>query len=274
VSSRDKDIFAQIVEMAVPAGGCVVILAEAYVDESGTHDGSPMLAIGGYMFKREQAARFSRDWKKILDQYGLTAAHMTDAVHCAQDYKRAGMTLAECDQCNRRLIENTKRRTMFGFGVSVDPLRYAEIVGTANNAPSAYTFCLMGCMTIIRRWIERTAFDGYVAYVFESGHDRQQEAHRFISDALLYTESAKEKHRYASHNFIDKKLALPLQAADMLAWHYYHYHFRKVTMGIETPRKDFTALIRDQDVCIEHNDESLLRFRNEIVEPGWFIGRY
>ena len=273
MSIHDPDLFEQLVNLAVPAGGCVVILAEAYVDESGTHDDSPMLAVGGYVFKREQAGRFSRDWQKVLDRYGLPAAHMTDAVHCAADYKRARMTMNDCIECNRSLIENIKRRTMFGFGVSVDPRKYEEIVGSEKNAPSAYSFCLMGCLTIIRRWIERNAFKGHFAYVFEAGHNRQGEASRFIGDAILVSDRSKERHRYASHNFIDKKLALPLQAADMLAWHYHHYHARKLA-GIDKPRADFSALIRPQDVCIEHNDESLRRFRKEIVDDGWLIGRY
>ena len=200
---------------------------EAYVDESGTHANSPMLAMGGYMFTLEQSARFSRDWQKVLDSFGLPAAHMTDAVHCSGHYARAGMTMVDCVECNRSLIENIKRRTLFGFGVSVDPQMYSEIVGKENNAPSAYSFCLMGCLTIIRRWIERKSFQGRVSYFFEAGHQRQGEANRFITGAILTSERAKVRHRYASHKFVEKTQAPPLQAADMLAWHYHHYHARK-----------------------------------------------
>lgn len=232
-----------------------------------------MLAMGGYMFTQEQAGRFSRDWKKVLDSYGLPAAHMTDAVHCSGHYARAGMTMVECAECNRSLIENIKRRTLFGFGVSVDPQMYSEIVGNENNAPSAYSFCLMGCLTIIRRWIERKVFVGKVSYVFEAGHQNQREANRFITDAILASDRAKFKHRYGRHKFVDKNQALPLQAADMLAWHYHHYHARKV-LGHDKPRADFTALIRPKDVCIEHNEASLRRFRNEIVDESWLVGRY
>jgi hypothetical protein len=255
-------------------GGCAVIYAEAYIDESGTHRGSPMLAVGGYLFRREQAERFSRDSQKVLDSFGVPSAHMTDAVHCLGAYKDAGMVKDDCDKFNRLLIENIRRRTMFGFGVSVDPTKYAAIVGRENNAPSAYSFCLMGCLTIISRWVKRTKFQGYIAYVFEAGHERQAEANRFLADAILASDHSKAKHRYASHNFIDKKLALPLQAADMLAWQYHHYHYRKVVKGIDKPRMDFTALIRSKDMSIEHNDESLQRFRDQIVQPGWLTGRY
>jgi hypothetical protein len=249
-----------------------VIFTEAFVDESGTHEGSAMLTVAGYMFRQDQARLFSRDWKKVLDHYGLPAAHMTDAVHCAGDYKRAGLVMADCDLCNRRLIENIKRRTIFGFGVSVDPEMYERIVGRENNAPSPYTFALQGCFTIIRRWAKRTSFDGSISYIFEAGHNSASEASRYI-DMLLASPESKEVHRYARHSFLDKRLARELQAADMLAWQYQHFHARKA-VGIDRPRKDYAALIRDKDVCIDHTEESLRRFRTDIIDQGWLVDRY
>ncbi|WP_168196025.1 DUF3800 domain-containing protein [Novosphingobium sp. EMRT-2] len=249
-----------------------MIFAEAYVDESGTHDGSPMLTVAGYMFKREQARRFSRDWEKVLSKHGLPFAHQTDCATGNGHYK--AMCKDERITVQSALIEHIKRRTIFGFGVSVDPRAYTEIVGIENNAPSAYTFALQGCFTIIRRWVERTNFAGYIAYVFEAGHASEAEAARYIRDALLKSDSAKQKHRYVSHNFIDKRFALPLQAADMLAWQYHHYLARRIEKGITNPRADFSALIRKKDVCIEHNNDSLVRFRKEVVDEGWLTGRY
>jgi hypothetical protein len=267
-------IFDWMVEATVPFGGAVVIFAEVYVDESGTHDGSPMLTVAGYLFEREQARKFSRDWQKVLDKYGLPAAHMTDAVRCEQDYKKAGMELADCDKCNRLLIENIKRRTRLGFGASVDPAAYARIVGTANNAPSAYTYALQSCFVMIRRWAAETNFEGDIAYFFEAGHASQSEADRYFRAALLASERAKAKNHYAGHAFLDKRKALPLQAADMLAWQYHHYHARKAKCGISTRRADFSALLRPHDVCTEHRDEELERFRDMIVNAGWLVGRY
>lgn len=251
-----------------------MIFSEAYIDESGTHDGSPILTVAGYLFERTQARRFERDWGKVLDKYGLPYAHMKEAVCCKGVYKDAGMTIGDCENSNRLLIQNIKKRTRFGFGVSVDPAMYSRIVGHYNNAPSAYSFALQGCFTIIRRWVERTGYNGSIAYVFEAGHASQGEANRYIADALLGSNSAKAKHRYASHNFICKRLAKPLHAADMLAWHYHHFIARRIERGIEKPRADFAALVRDKDVSIAHDEESLIRFRKQIVDEGWLVGRY
>jgi hypothetical protein len=45
----------------------LVTLAEAYIDESGSHDGSPLLCLAGYIFTDRRARRFSRLFQPILD---------------------------------------------------------------------------------------------------------------------------------------------------------------------------------------------------------------
>lgn len=247
---------------------------EAYMDESGTHEGAEPTVVAGFVFKHEQAIRFSRDWQKVLDHYRLPYSHMKEASGIGGIYKAAGMSKDDCAKCNSLLIENTKRRSIFSFGASVHQEMYRGIVGKEQNAPSAYTFCLMSCMTILRRWAERSSYKGRIPYFFEAGNEREGEAQRFVKDALLDCDRAKEKARYASHDSIDKRLALPLQAADFLAWQFHHHHSRRAKIPNVRTRADFNALLRPRDNCIEHDETSLRRFRDELVALGWFVGRY
>jgi hypothetical protein len=262
----DLTLFERIVELA---GSDIVMIAEAFIDESGTHHGSPMMTVAGYLFKQAQARRFSRDWRKTLDKYGLPAAHQTDCANGNGDYKK--MSMDDRIAVGRLLIENIKRRTLYGFGVSVDPSAYERIVGRENNAPSCYAFALLHCFVLLSRWAKETSFDGKITYVFEAGHGSQSEANRFL-DAIL-EQGSRLSGFYAGHAFLDKQQALELQAADMLAWQYQHSHARR-KQGHDKPRADFMAMLRPQDTCIEHTDETLTRFRDEIVQPGWLIGRY
>jgi hypothetical protein len=64
-----------------PAEGDLVELLECYFDESGSHDGSPILCVGGYVFEREHCKALDLGWKQILDQYQLPFFHMTDCAH-------------------------------------------------------------------------------------------------------------------------------------------------------------------------------------------------
>lgn len=249
-----------------------MINGEVYVDESGTHDRSPILTVAGYLFESQQARRFSRDWQQDLNSIPLPFAHQTDCATGNGNY--ADLSMDSRVRSEKLLIENIKRRSRFGFGACVDPHAYGRIVGTANNAPSAYTYALQSCFVILGRWAARTRFSGQISYYFEAGHRSQGEADRYFRDALLESERSKLKHRYAGHSFVDKREALPLQAADLLAWQYQHYHARRIEKGILKPRADFEALMRNCDVCIEHDDAALHRFKDQIVDEGWLIDRY
>lgn len=55
-----------------------VVLIEAYFDESGTHDGSPVMVIGGFLIESEEARKLELAWKVMLDRYGIEFFHMTD----------------------------------------------------------------------------------------------------------------------------------------------------------------------------------------------------
>lgn len=237
----------------------MVAFSHVYIDESGTHDGSPVLTMSGYLFRSEQAKRFGRDWQKELDRLGLPCAHMTDCATGNGDY--AGFTVEKRLESEIKLIEHIKRRSVFGFSVSLQPERYAEILAGETEAPSPYTFALMGCLSVVRRWVERTDYTGKIAYFFEAGHRHQKEANGYLNDVVTKNELAAERFAYVAHSFVDKRAAPPLQAADMLAWQTHHYHARWLKGHVEA-RKDFLALIRPGDVTLNYLDASLLQFRD------------
>lgn len=266
MSAHDLNPFERIVELS---GSAIVIVRKAFIDESGTHDGSPIMTVAGYLFKQEQARRFSRDWRKVLEKFQIPAAHQTDCATGNGDYK--GMSMSDRIKVSTKLIENIRRRSSYGFGVSIDPAAYDRIVGQVNNAPSAYSYALLQCFALLSRWAEKSGFEGKITYIFEAGHASQREASRFL-DSILSSGSRLSRF-YAGHSFISKECALELQAADMLAWQYQHFHARR-KHGHDKARKDFLALLRPHDSCIDHTDESLTQFRDQIIEPGWLIGRY
>lgn len=255
----DEPLFCGLLDAVLPNGGWVVALSHVYIDESGTHGSSPILTMGGFLFRSEQARLFSRDWAKDLAKFNLPYAHMAD---CALGFGHyAKMDVAERVAVEKRLIEHIKRRSVFGFSVSLDPVRYAEILDGETEAPSPYTFALMGCLTVVRRWVDRTQYPGKIAYFFEAGHEHQHEANGYLYDVMKGNPNSVQKLAYVSHSFVDKREAPPLQAADMLAWQHHHFHCRK-RQGHLVARKDFMALLRHGDVALDYVDASILEFRD------------
>src|SRR5690606_12087401 len=72
---------------------------------------------------------------------------------------------------------------------------------------------------------------------------------------------------YQSHAFLDKRNALPLQAADLLAW-LHRNHLIKLREGRGKPRADLLALVRPRDMAGEITRELLLMARAHMEQGG------
>lgn len=238
-------------------------MANLYFDESGTHQGSRLMTVAGYWLEEPQSDRFSRDWAKQLAKFGLTHAHMTDCALGFGEYRN--LTLQQRIDTGKRLIENIKRRSRFGFTVTINPNEYAEVVGSIPHAPTCYTHCLMTLFHGVTKFADANKYDGKINYFFEAGHESQKEADLYLSAIPLHGEDWVRATRYGKHGFLDKKEALPLQAADMLAWQTRHYFERRID-GHFKPRKDLVALVRPFDLNVEFHSNAILAVRDSILE--------
>lgn len=242
-----------------------MVLSEVYFDESGTHAGSPMITMAGYLFKREQAQRFSRDWAKCLERLGLPAAHMTDCATGNGDY--ASMSMSQRVLSEKLLIETIKKRSVLGFSFAVDPQLYDEVMGPFAATMSAYSYLLTVAVAGVRQWANTAGFQGRISYFFESGHQHASEANQYMNMIAKYGPDVADFMFYNAHAFLDKKDALPLQAADMLAW-LHRNHIMKAQAGRTKPRADFLALVRPKDLAGEITREHLLMTRAHFERGG------
>src|SRR5207245_2725076 len=53
----------------------VFCVLHAYLDDSGTHDSSPICVVAGYFGTEEQWKAFDRKWRKTLDDNGQKEFH-------------------------------------------------------------------------------------------------------------------------------------------------------------------------------------------------------
>jgi len=63
----------------------------------------------------------------------------------------------------------------------------------------------------------------------------------------------KDIYRYGSHSFVEKRIGLPLQAADLLAWQY------ATNYGRSMPRLDFDSLIQHPHHLRHYSQDDLQR---------------
>jgi hypothetical protein len=249
---NESDALSSIAGALLPQEGWVVVIYHAYFDESGTHAGSPFMSMAGYVMTSDQARKFSRDWPKQLRKIGISCAHMTDCANGRGEY--TALSLEQRVRSEELLIGLIKRRTIFGICATISQSSYEEkTAGLPKNVPSAYTFLLLTLATKIRDVAEQRQFRGKIAYFFEAGHAKAEEANRYMGAIPIMGRKSIEHHYYAGHAFVDKRTAPPLQAADMLAWQLRHYRIRSLA-GHDRPRADLVALGRPVDLQVHIED--------------------
>ena len=213
-------------------------LAEVYVDESGTHDGSPVLCVAGYVFYRRHALEFTKKHSADLKRIGVPYFHAKECNPGRGAYAEISKEGRLWSQTS--LIKKTREFTQYGFAASVNEAEFDSVVGSNGYAHNAYSFLLWMGLCAVGNWIERVNFQGKVSYIFEAGHKHQGKANALMNEIFLAPD-LREKFRYGQHGFSPKECAVPLQSADLFAWHWFTDH--KKRLAGKPRRKDLDALI-------------------------------
>ena len=230
-------------------------LFEAYFDESGSHDGSSVLCLAGYLFDEVASLQLDGEWKTVLDDYSLPFFRMSACAHGTYPFE--SLSMQQRIDCETRLIHIIKRHMRLGVTVTVNEAEYSEWSAPEHIFGSAYTWCCYMCLVGIGNWIKRANFQGEMAYFFEAGHRNQSEA-----NAVMAGISNTPGLNYHSHSFIQKDVR-PLQAADLLAWQAATQRKRS-DRGITTMRKDFAVLVSEKTYTRHGNKQIFDDYRERL----------
>lgn len=253
--------FGRLLDVVLPGDGWIVAFAEVYMDES--YDDSlspPVLTVAGYLFRKQKAKEFTREWRAFLRLKRLPYFHANECAH------GVGVFTGRTDnaEIEKKLIELIKRYSAFGFGVNVPMEDYRKRLPTLDGMPSSpYGFALFAAMTQVRKWTERQNFNGQIAYFFESGY-RIGDANNFIS-WIFESERVRSNEKYRSHSFVPKETPA-LQSADLLAYLWHVESKRKNRPGRRPVRKDFLALIRPEDKLISYDAMTFAQLYSALAE--------
>src|SRR5208282_2655323 len=227
----------------------------AYFDESGTHAGSPVLAVAGYMGFADKWARFEEKWERVLKAYSVEVPfHMTDFENRQQGFKHLeGRTR---NQFFTQLVRIISEAALFGFGAAVSLADYEKLVKgpVKNSLGTPYTLCTQQCLLLVSRWMDEFLYEGQVAYFFEAGVLRASETAE-VWQKIIKDDKERRRCKALSIRFASKRDLRPLQAADILAYETWK-HLKNTLAG--SPRQRRESL----NVLLSHN-----------IYRGRFIGR-
>jgi hypothetical protein len=241
-----ENVAQLLADVLLPRGGLVVVLLQAYFDESIGHalvaeDGKkrkvPILCVAGYILEAQQAQLLNQEWVATLRQFDLPYFHMVDCAHGNPPFDKLNKRQRALVASN--MIGTIKRRTIHGYASAVNVEHFKHIAPKSPLIGSAYSLCATTMLVAVQSLIgQRAGVD--VAYFFEAGYDSQSEANRIMTQ-IFRVPQLRKASGYTSHTFVDKRLFPGVQAADLLAWHFYT-DIRRGMEGKDTYRADFGSL--------------------------------
>lgn len=213
---------------------------EAYLDESGTHDGAPVLCVAGYLFTSERGQALDVAWRGLLEKHRVPFFHMVDCVHGNGPF--AHLSRDERVAAEREAIAAIRDHMLFGAATTVNEPDY-DTWSARQELGSAYTYCCWQNLKIMHLWLTENSIDGDIAYFFEAGSAFEGEAAN-IMQIVSGNDDLRKEFRYASHSFVSKEVRL-IQTPDIFAWLHAN-HFTRLEKGEKRPRKDYKALVESR----------------------------
>jgi hypothetical protein len=101
------------------------MILTAYIDEAGTHGGSPVTVMGGYVARLGQWRHFDEKWDGLLKRNALTHLHTIEMLQANGQFR----TGWDQQRALALIIKSNKiidRYTMFGISAFVSDRDYKE----------------------------------------------------------------------------------------------------------------------------------------------------
>ena len=229
-----------------------VMMVQAYFDESGTHDGSPVMCVAGYVFDAQQCLCLDQEWADALGAYGLNQFHAVECAHGVGAF--AALNKKDRNDLTIRLIGIIKRRMRLGVAVSLSDTDFGKVPPPQYDRGGPYMFCVMQVLAGVVAWADKYSYQGEISYFFESGHKHEKLAHQSIKELqsrLLESRSM----RVHSVTFGGKSDFRPLQAADILAYEWCKELKRKnIRQEKYRPMRAALESLLDQSHIAQHFD--------------------
>ena len=235
--------------------GDLALVLQSYFDESIS---GPVLCVAGYVYTKRDARLLERDWAAMLRRWKLPYFRMSACAHRSEPFNK--LTRDQCILVQTKAIGLVKKYAQFGVAVSINEDEYKAAMPSTDGLPphikvfidGAYELCVWLCMQRVRiAVVEQFGHhDARIGYFFEQGHAHQSRANRLMQ-AILSTPEIAAAYRSIGFGFVPKEAGGPVQAADLLAWHW--AKDRKSQSEGRPRRKDLASLI-ERAVTYMHVD--------------------
>jgi Protein of unknown function (DUF3800) len=197
----------------------------AYFDDSGTHDVSTFVLLGGLYGTEEQWSAFDQAWRLKLaaplpDKPALKRFHMFDCQHGEGEFIRYSKPERDAlihDMRNIIMASGVHGYCCGGSRMDWDDLVTGDMRRFLGDAER---FCVTQCFVWTDAWGEGHGHKE-ISYVLDNRPHRSEANRRVFEFFQRYHEVTKEGAVKKDISFLSSIDNAPLQAADLVAWEYY-----------------------------------------------------
>jgi Protein of unknown function (DUF3800) len=218
---------------SAPRVVAVITELRAYMDESGTHDGSRVAVVGGCVAFGNEWSSWNSQWQPILQTPGdnkkaLAYFHSKEAAHSSKEFY--GWPKDEANSFALKLIPLINKHKIFNIAVAVDMDAFNQIIvgETRERLEDPYYFGMLMCVHHIADYIRhQVPRKTRVGYVFEQNTKFERRAHEIFNNIKLKRDGAR-RFKMGALSFDDRINAPMLQAADIVAYETHREMRRKL----------------------------------------------
>lgn len=234
-----------------------------YFDESGNHDSSRTFCIGGYVADSRDWLEFTRAWRSALREAGVSCFHMADFENRRGEFQ--GWDNSKRISFLKELIAIIASIDVWGIGTGVvrdDFNRVsAEMVPKSRLTPAwwhhPYLLAFQACVVEAANQVDHLPPSERVAFVFDQQAEFCGRA-QLVHNGLQADEAWPRRHRVGSLEFKSKTDAIPLQAADFMAYELNKVLDHKLYDSTRQERRSMARLKR-RLISPRYYDENALR---------------
>lgn len=166
---------------------------------------------------------------------------MTDLANRQDRFE--GITLAESRRLIERGIQIINQNAVYCVAVSCDLAEIEPLLPRhINGFEGAYPVCCHLAMMMMGSLVAKSGTGERIAYFFDSGHEHESAAARFMHLAQQLPHFA-DQYRHYSHAFASDDDVTQLQAADVLAWEWSKYLDETVMQRQRHMRRSLAELL-------------------------------
>ncbi|MBR1142234.1 DUF3800 domain-containing protein [Bradyrhizobium sp. AUGA SZCCT0431] len=207
-------------------------MLQAFIDDSGWDGQSPVFVLAGYVAKTEQWDAFSAEWQKALDHPDPASIKV---LKTNQIYRNNvpntifhGWTEEQRDDRLKMFIAAINRHAMHGI-VSVIPIEpYRRLITgkfKLEQLDQPYFLAFFGIIIQLLRLTERLKLDDKLEFVFDEQSINKPVLEAEFEKCMAVSPPRAKSLCAGMPKFKSDNDALPLQAADLIAWHARRYYF-------------------------------------------------